>query len=92
METPKIQLGYLESISQVLALKLENLATERYAIWQLLKQADEGTFYQLAPHLFVTTNFVTTNQEDPLVVSELDATPEGYLLFKELVEEETGWF
>lgn len=26
METPKIQLGYLESISQVLALKLENLA------------------------------------------------------------------
>ena len=51
METPKTQLGYLESISQVLALKLENLATERYAIWQLLKQADEETFYQLAPHL-----------------------------------------
>lgn len=44
-------------------------------------------FYQLAPHLFVTTN-----QEDPMVVSELDATPEGYLLFKELVEEEAGWF
>lgn len=87
METPKIQLGYLESISQVLALKLENLATERYAIWQLFKQADEGTFYQLAPHLFVTTS-----QEDPMVVSGLDATPEGYLLFKELVEEEAGWF
>ena len=87
METPKIQLGYLESISQVLALKLENLVTERYAIWQLFKQADEGTFYQLAPHLFVTTN-----QEDPMVVRELDATPEGYLLFKELVEEEAGWF
>ena len=87
METPKIQLGYLERISQVLALKLENLVTERYAIWQLFKQADEGTFYQLAPHLFVTTN-----QEDPMVVSELDATPEGYLLFKELVEEEAGWF
>ncbi|EGV03058.1 conserved domain protein [Streptococcus infantis SK970] len=87
METPKIQLGYLESISQVLALKLENLVTERYAIWQLFKQADEGTFYQLAPHLFVMTN-----QEDPMVVSELDATPEGYLLFKELVEEEAGWF
>ena len=87
METPKIQLGYLESISQVLALKLENLATERYAIWQLFKQADEETFYQLAPHLFVTTN-----QGDPVVVSELDATPEGYLLFKELVEEEIGWF
>ena len=85
MEKPKTQLGYLESISQVLALKLENLVTERYAIWQL--QADEGTFYQLAPHLFVTTN-----QEDPMVVSELDATPEGYLLFKELVEEEAGWF
>lgn len=83
METPRIQLGYLESISQVLALKLENLATERYAIWQLFKQADEETFYQLAPHLFVTVN-----QEDPIVVSELDATPEGYLLFKELVEEE----
>lgn len=83
METPKIQLGYLESISQVLALKLENLATERYAIWQLFKQADEETFYQLAPHLFVTTS-----QEDSIVVSELDATPEGYLLFKELVEEE----
>lgn len=87
METSKIQLGYLESISQVLALKLEDLATKRYAIWQLFKQADEGTFYQLAPHLFVTTN-----QEDPVVVSELDATPEGYLLFKELVEEEAGWF
>ena len=87
MEKPKTQLGYLESISQVLALKLENLVTERYAIWQLFKQADEGTFYQLAPHLFVTTN-----QEEPMVVSELDATPEGYLLFKELVEEEAGWF
>ena len=87
METPKIQLGYLESISQVLALNPENLATERYAIWQLFKQADEETFYQLAPHLFVTTN-----QEDPLVVSELDVTPEDYLLFKELVEEETEWF
>ena len=85
METPKTQLGYLESISQVLALK--NLVTERYAIWQLFKQADEETFYQLAPHLFVTTS-----QEDPIVVSELDATPEGYLLFKELVEEEIGWF
>ena len=83
METPKIQLGYLESISQVLALKPENLATERYAIWQLFKQADEETFYQLAPHLFGTVS-----QEDPIVVSELDATPEGYLLFKELVEEE----
>ena len=87
METPKTQLGYLESISQVLALKLENLVTERYAIWQLLKQADEETFYQLAPHLFVTTS-----QEDPLVVNELEATSEGYLLFKELVEEEIGWF
>ena len=87
METPKKQLGYLESISQVLALKRENLATERYAIWRLFQQADEGTFYQLAPHLFVTTS-----QEDPIVVSELDATPEGYLLFKELVEEEAGWF
>ena len=86
METPKTQLGYLESISQVLALKLENLAPERYAIWQLFKQADEETFYQLAPYLFVTTN-----QEDPIVVSELDATPEGYLLFKELVEEERVW-
>lgn len=83
MDTTKTQLGYLESISQVLALKPENLAIERYAIWQLLRQADEETFYQLAPHLFVTMN-----QEDPLVVSELDATPEGYLLFKELVEEE----
>ena len=87
METPKRQLGYLESISQVLALKPENLTTERYAIWQLFKQADEETFYQLAPHLFVATS-----QEDPIVVSELDATPEGYLLFKELVEEEIGWF
>ena len=87
MDTTKTQLGYLESISQVLALKPENLAIERYAIWQLFKQADEETFYQLAPHLFVTTN-----QENPIVVSELDATPEGYLLFKELVEEETGWF
>ena len=87
METPKTQLGYLESISQVLALKPENFAIERYATWQPLKQADAVTFYQLAPHLFVTTN-----QEDPLVVSELDVTPEDYLLFKELVEEETEWF
>ena len=87
METPKTQLGYLESISQILALKPENLATERYAIWQLFQQADEGTFYQLAPHLFVTTS-QEDPQEDPIVVSELDATPEGYLLFKELVEEE----
>jgi len=87
MDTTKTQLGYLESISQVLALKPENLAIERYAIWQLLRQADEETFYQLAPHLFMTTS-----QEDPIVVSELDATPESYLLFKELVEEETGWF
>lgn len=87
MDTTKTQLGYLESISQVLALKPENLAIERYAIWQLFKQTDEETFYQLAPHLFVTTN-----QGDPVVVSELDATPEGYLLFKELVEEEIGWF
>ena len=87
MDTTKTQLGYLESISQVLALKPENLAIERYAIWQLFKQADEETFYQLAPHLFVTVS-----QEDPIVVSELDATPEGYLLFKELVEEEAGWF
>lgn len=87
MGTPKRQLGYLESISQVLALKPENLTTERYAIWQLFKQTDEETFYQLAPHLFVTTN-----QGNPVVVSELDATTEGYLLFKELVEEETGWF
>ena len=87
MDTTKTQLGYLESISQVLALKPENLAIERYAIWQLFKQTDEKTFYQLAHHLFVTTN-----QEDSLVVSELDATPEGYRLFKELVEEETGWF
>ena len=84
METPKTQLGYLESISQVLALKLENLATERYAIWQLFKQADEETFYQLSPHLFVTTI-----QEGPIIASELEATPEGYSLFKELVEEET---
>ena len=83
MDTTKTQLGYLESISQVLALKPENLAIERYAIWQLFKQADEETFYQLAPHLFVTVS-----QEDPIVVSELDATPEGYFLFKELVEEE----
>ena len=83
MDTTKTQLGELESISQVLALKPENLAIERYAIWQLLRQADEETFYQLAPHLFVTVS-----QEDPIVVSELDATPEGYLLFKELVEEE----
>ena len=35
-----------------------------------------------------SSSFVTTSQEDPIVVSELDATPEGYLLFKELVEEE----
>lgn len=35
MDTTKTQLGYLESISQVLALKPENLAIERYAIWQL---------------------------------------------------------
>ena len=52
METPKTQLGYLESISQVLALKLENLATERYAIWQLLKQADGGDFLSISSSSF----------------------------------------
>lgn len=79
----KQHLGYLESISQVLALKTENLEEEHQAIWQLFKQADEATFYQLAPHLFVTTNWL-----DPIVVEGLEATPKDYQCFKELVKED----
>lgn len=81
--TRKRQLGYLETISQPLALKIENLTEEHSAIWQLLKEANESTFYQLAPHLFVTTT-----EEDPLVVEELEATFEGYQHFKALVKED----
>lgn len=80
----KPQLGYLETISQPLALKKENLTTEHQAIWQVLKQADEATFYRLAPYLFVTE----TKKVEPLLVKELVATPEGYKQFKALVKEE----
>ena len=79
----KSQLGYLDSISLVLALKTENLGEEYQAIWQVFKQADEATFYQLAPHLFVTET-----QAEPLIVKELAATPEGYKQFKALVKED----
>lgn len=79
----KPQLGYLETISQPLALKTENLTTEYHAIWQFFKQADEATFYQLAPHLFVTETEV-----EPLLVKEIAATPEGYKQFKALVKED----
>lgn len=48
MTDTKRRLGYLETISQPLALKAENLMLEYQAIWQVLKQADEATFYQLA--------------------------------------------
>lgn len=78
----KPQLGYLDSISLVLALKTENLGEEYPAIWQVFKQADEPTFYQLAPHLFVTETKVS-----PLLVKEIAATPEGYKYFKELLKE-----
>lgn len=78
----KSQLGYLETIRQPLALKTENLTTEYQAIWQVFKYADEMTFYQLAPHLFVTET-----QAESLIVKELAATPEGYKQFKALVKE-----
>ncbi|MGT2768592.1 hypothetical protein ACVRY7_02335 [Streptococcus ictaluri] len=83
MTDTKRRLGYLETISQPLALKAENLMLEYQAIWQVLKQADEATFYQLAPHLFVTIE-----QKEPLLVEALESTPEGYELFKTLLKEE----
>ncbi|MGV3293859.1 hypothetical protein [Streptococcus pluranimalium] len=79
----KPQLGYLETISQPLALKKENLTTEHQAIWQVFQAADETTFYQLAPHLFVAET-----KAEPLYVEEIAATPEGYKQFKALVKEE----
>lgn len=82
MTDTKKRLGYLETISQPLALKAENLMLEYQAIWQVLKQADEATFYQLAPHLFVTIE-----QKEPLLVEALESTPEGYELFKTLLKE-----
>ncbi|HEL0702697.1 hypothetical protein ACVRZ9_06630 [Streptococcus dysgalactiae subsp. equisimilis] len=82
MTDTKRRLGYLETISQPLALKAENLMLEYQAIWQVLKQADEATFYQLAPHLFVTIE-----QKEPLLVEALESTPEGYELFKTLLKE-----
>lgn len=82
MTDTKRRLGYLETISQPLALKAENLMLEYQAIWQVLKQADEATFYQLAPHLFVTIE-----QKKPLLVEALESTPEGYELFKTLLKE-----
>lgn len=82
MTDTKKRLGYLETISQPLALKAENLILEYQAIWQVLEQADEATFYQLAPHLFVTIE-----QKEPLLVEALESTPEGYELFKTLLKE-----
>ncbi|KED03937.1 hypothetical protein CECT5772_07434 [Streptococcus equi subsp. ruminatorum CECT 5772] len=83
MTNTKRRLGYLETISQPLALKAENLMLEYQAIWQVLEQVDEATFYQLAPHLFVTIE-----QKEPLFVEALESTPEGYELFKTLLKEE----
>ncbi len=83
MTDTKRRLGYLETISQPLALKAENLMLEYQAIWQVLEQADEATFYQLAPHLFVTIE-----QKEPLLAESLESTPEGYELFKTLLKEE----
>ncbi|WP_162011946.1 hypothetical protein [Streptococcus sp. S784/96/1] len=80
METPNLKLGFLETISQVLSLQKESLATEYTVINQLLKQADEETFYSLSPHLFVTRD-----EEGTLIGHPLEATPEGYDLFKHLV-------
>lgn len=80
MEILNLKLGFLETIGQVLALKPENLATEYPLICQLLKGADEATFYLLSPHLFVTRD-----EEGTLIGNPLEATPEGYDLFKHLV-------
>ncbi|MBF0786669.1 MULTISPECIES: hypothetical protein [unclassified Streptococcus] len=82
MNTPNLRLGFLESIGQVLALKTENLTVEYPAICRLLKQADEGTFYRLAPHLFVVTDV-----REPIVVQAIEGNTRGYKLFKQLVEE-----
>ncbi|WP_438832403.1 hypothetical protein [Streptococcus pluranimalium] len=79
----KPQLGYLESISQPLALKTEHFDAEYPVIDQLLREANQETFYRLAPHLFVTE---TTTE--PLFVKELPATPEGYKQFKALLKED----
>lgn len=80
METSNLKLGFFETIDQVLPLKTENLVGEYPAICQLLKQADETNFYQLAPHLFVTREEGGTTIAHPL-----EASPEGYDLFKHLV-------
>lgn len=82
MTDTKRRLGYLETISQPLALKVENLMLEQQVIWQVLEQADEATFYQLAPHLFVTIG-----QKEPLLAERLESSPEGYELFKILLKE-----
>lgn len=82
MTNTKRRLGYLETISQPLALKAENLMLEHQAIWQVFEQADEATFYQLAPHLFVTIG-----QKEPLLAEGFESTPEGYELFKKLLKE-----
>lgn len=80
METPNLRLGFLETIGQALALKTENLAADYPVICQLLKGADETTFYTLSPHLFVTKE-----GEGTLIAQSLQATPEGYDLFKHLI-------
>lgn len=80
METSNLKLGFFETIGQVLALKTENLAAEYPVICQLLSQVDEGTFYLLAPHLFVTRD-----EGGTLIGQLLEASPEGYDLFKHLV-------
>lgn len=82
MEKVETKLGYFESISQVLALKVENLEAEHRMIWQLLEHADEEMFYQLSPHLFITWN-----EEGKLVAEQLEATTEGYNTFKALFRE-----
>lgn len=74
------KVGYLESIGQVLEIKKEDLQGCYQTVHHLLQQADESTFYRLAPHLFVTSE-----GEGILLAQTLEATPEGYEQFKMLV-------
>lgn len=83
METSNLQLGFLDTISQALALKTDHFAADYPAVCQVLKEADQDTYYRLSPYLFVTRD-----AQEPLVAEALEANEECYFLFRQLVEEE----
>ncbi|CYU61995.1 hypothetical protein ACS60R_01705 [Streptococcus suis] len=81
MTETQVKLGYFESICQVLALETEDLTVEHPSIWKLIQTADEATFYQLAPHLFLTRD-----RTEPLLAYPLEATKEEYERFRRLLK------